>query len=98
MAVSNSPTFVSGEKTVTASGTREALASAQRVKSLTIVAKTGNTGQVYVGGDDVSTSTNDGLYPGDSVRIPAVNWLNLADIYLDVDTGGEGVDYYAVKA
>ena len=98
MAASNSPTLVSSEKTVSVSGTAEALSSSQRVKSVTIIAKSGNTGQVYVGGSDVATTTNDGLDSGDAIEINAESWLDLADIYLDVDTNGEGVDYYGVKA
>tara|TARA_Y100000310_G_scaffold183744_1_gene183866 strand:+ start:333 stop:632 length:300 start_codon:yes stop_codon:yes gene_type:complete len=99
MATSTSaPTFISGEKTVTAAGTAEALASTQRVKSCAVVAKLGNTGKVYLGGSDVASTTNDGLDPGDVVNLPAINWLDLAHVYIDVDTTGEGVDFYAVKA
>ena len=98
MAASNSPTLVSSEKTVTASGTAEALSSSRRVKSVTVVAKTGNTGQVYVGGSDVAITTNDGLTPGDALEVGSEEWLDLNDIYVDVDTNGEGVDFYGVKA
>jgi len=98
MAASNSPTLISSEKTVSATGEAEALAAAQRVKSLTVIAKTGNTNNVYVGGSDVATTTNDGLAPGDALDIPAINWIDLADVYIDVDTNGEGVDFYAIKA
>ena len=99
MASSETTTFIAAEKTVAAAATAEAIAAAsQRVKSLTVIAKTGNTGQVYVGGSDVGSSTNDGLAPGDSLVIPALGWLDLSDVYIDVDTNGEGVDYYAVKA
>ena len=98
MAASETPTIIASEKTVTSAGTAEALASAQRVRSVTIIAKTTNAGQVYVGGSDVASTTNDGLNPGDELEVPAENWLDLADIYIDVDTNGEGVDFYAVKA
>ena len=99
MAASETPTIISSAKTVSAAGTAEALAaSSQRVKSVTIVAKTGNTGRVYVGGSDVSSATNAGLAPGDTLVVPAVNWLDLRSLYLNVDTSGEGVDFYAVKA
>ncbi len=74
------------------------MAGANRVKSVVIIAKTGNTGQVYVGGSDVATTTNDGLDAGDSLEIESAGWMDLAAIYLDVDTNGEGVDFYAVKA
>ena len=99
MAASNSPTLISSAQTVSSAGTAVALSSSsQRVKSLTVVAKPGNTGQVYVGGSDVASTTNSGLAPGDSVILPAVNWLDLKDVFIDVDTNGEGVDFYAVKA
>ncbi len=99
MAESDSPVLLSAEKTVTATGTAEALvASSRRVKSVVIVAKAGNVGQVYVGGSDIATTTNDGLDAGETLAIEAHGWLDLANIYIDVDTNGEGVDFYAVKA
>jgi hypothetical protein len=99
MGASETPTIISSEKTVTAAGTAEALsASSQRVRSLSVIAKTGNTGQVYVGGSDVASSTNDGLAPGDTLMVPSLNWLDLSAMYVDVDVSGEGVDFYAVKA
>jgi hypothetical protein len=97
MAVSETPTLISSEKTVAVAGTQEALSASQRVKGLTLIAKTGNTGQVYVGGSDVASTTNDGLAPGDSLIVPAVGWLDLSEVYVDVDVSGEGVDFYAVK-
>ncbi len=73
------------------------VSASQRAKAVTIIAKTGNTGQVYIGGSDVATTTNDGLDAGETLSIEAVGWLDLADVFLDVDTNGEGVDFYAVK-
>ena len=99
MAASETTTFVASEKTVSTAGTSEPLSStSQRVKSLTLIAKAGNTGQVYVGGSDVSSTTNDGLAAGESLSIPAISWLDLSNVYIDVDTNGEGIDFYAVKA
>ena len=99
MAASNSPTLLTSEKTVAAAGTAEALSSTpQRVLSLAIIAKSSNTGQVYVGGSDVDSSTNGGMAPGDSLELSGGNAMDLADIYIDVDTNGEGVDFCAVKA
>ena len=92
------PILFSGEKTVTAAGTAEAIASSLRCKAVTVTAKKGNTGQVYLGGSDVAATTNDGLDPADSIDIEADNWLDLKDLFIDVDTNGEGVDIYAVKA
>ena len=99
MAASDSPTLLASEKTVASTGTAVALVSAsQRVKSVTIIAKAANTNNIFVGGSDVDVNTNDGLAAGDTLEIPALNWLDLADIYIDATTNGEGVDFYAVKA
>ena len=99
MAASNSPTLLASQKTVAAAGTAESISStSQRVTGVTIAAKTSNTGQVYVGGSDVASTTNAGIAPGDALEIPSESWLDLNDVYIDVDTNGEGVDFYAVKA
>ena len=100
MAASETPTLISGDKTVAAAGTAEALASAsQRVRSVTIVAKDANTGRVYVGGSGVDSTVNSGLLAGDVLtHTTAGGWLDLADVYIDAAVSGEGVDYYAVKA
>ena len=98
MAASESPVIISSEKTVTTAGTAVALSASQRVKALTVIAKAGNAGQVYIGGADVASTTNDGLDAGDTISFEAVNWMDLADIFVDADSNGEGVDFYAVKA
>lgn len=90
--------FQSGQKTVTTAGTAVTLTSSvEQYHSLTILALPGNTGQVYIGGADVASGTNGGLAPGDKLTItPArAHALDLSDIYIDVDTNGEGVDFYA---
>ena len=54
------------------------MAATQRIRSVTLIAKTGNTNKVYVGGSDVASTTNDGLAAGDALEIVADNWLDLA--------------------
>ena len=89
--------LISGAKAVTSAGTAEAIASSGLFNHLVIHAKPGNTGQVYVGGSDVDSSTNGGLSPGDTVKFSPNKGhvLDLTAIYLDVATSGEGVDFYA---
>lgn len=96
MANSRSPALLSGEKTVAAAGTAEAVAAAERVKSVVIIAKSGNLGQVYVGGSDVASTTNDGLDAKEALTLDGHGWFDISDIFLDVDTNGDGVDFYAV--
>jgi len=85
--------MISGAKTVTTAGTAEALGSGI-FKALTIIPKVANTGQVYVGGSDVASATNDGLDAGDTLVLGDGRGLSLASVYIDVDTNGEGVDFY----
>lgn len=80
-----------GRKTVSSVGTAEALAGDTPIRSVNITALRTNTGNVYYGDSDVSSTTySDILAPGDArgIRID-----NLNKIYLDVDTAGEGVSY-----
>ena len=94
-------TIYVGEKTVAAAGTAEALDTIDTVfRSILIIPKTGNTNQVYLGGSDVASTTNDGLDADESVTfstdIPRHRGFRLSDIYADVDTNGEGVDFYCI--
>jgi hypothetical protein len=92
-------TGISGAKTVTTAGTAEALqANIDLYKSLSIRANTTNTGQVYVGGADVASTTNEGLEAGASLDLPTSNhgW-DLSDIYIDVSVSGEGVSFYGKR-
>lgn len=94
------PTFITGEKAVTTAGTALKLATGHRFKSVVVVAKTGNTDQVYVGGSDILSTTNDGMAAGDKLVIPtgAHNYVSGDDIYVNSAVSGEGVDWYAEKA
>lgn len=90
-----------GEKTVGTPGTAERLvesADGARYYSVAIVAKSGNTGNVYLGGSDVDSDTHGGLAPGASVTFESrTGSLDLTEIYVDVDNGNEGVDLYALR-
>jgi hypothetical protein len=92
-SIGNSGRMISGAKTVTTAGTAEALGSGI-FKALTIIPKVANTGQVYVGGSDVASATNDGLDAGDTLVLGDGRGLSLSSVYIDVDTSGEGVDFY----
>jgi len=86
--------IISGQKNVSSAGTAEALGSATDIISVTIKAKSSNTGNIYVGGSDVSSSNGLILEPGDAVSLD-IN--DLSTVYIDADTNGEGVSYLALK-
>lgn len=86
-------TVYNGQKTVTTAGTAEALAAAQELESgVLIKALAGNSNNVYVGDSDVDSSDGLILASGEEVFIEVDD---LAEVYLDVDTDGEGVSYIA---
>lgn len=86
-------------KTVTTAGTREVLTTAQRhVSAVSIQAEADNSGAMYVGGDNVS-STNClmVLSPGATVELDAVKLglgdakIDLSSLWLDSAVSGDGV-------
>lgn len=100
---SRNPWMASGSATATA-GTPTSLTGTtstggNKASGVSIIAKVSNTSNVYVGGSaDVNSTINDGLAPGDAIEFgppPRQQHINLDLVYIDVDTSGEGVDFYA---
>ena len=87
-------------KNVTAAGTAEPLnATSFAVTSLVIRARPDNTGNVYVGGEDVD-NTKVPWEPGDFIGydLDYANFgLDLNKIYVDADNNGDGVYLYFVE-
>ena len=83
-----------GVMTVTTAGTDLVLAASTACKMVIIQAQTDNTTGIAVGasGVDATIATGTGvfLYPGESVTLMVDN---LADVYVDALTNGEGVRY-----
>ncbi len=101
---------VSGQQDVAAAGTAEALVAStvayRYVREVTIKAKPGNAGNMYVGNDNANdvTSTNGyPLAPGDSISFSFVNFpgsgderIDLNSIYVDADTSADDVQFIAL--
>ena len=84
----------SGNKNVTTAGTQLALATTQAVKGVVIKAKAANTGVIYVGASDVSSTTGFALAAGESITLDIDD---LATVYIDSSVNGEGVTYIATN-
>lgn len=96
--------MLAGEKTVTTNGTAERLISLTEPggtnwRRVLIISKASNTNPIFVGGGDVSSSTNDGLAAGASITFESAfrNHFDASDIWIDVTTNGEGVDIWLTK-
>jgi hypothetical protein len=85
---------ISGQVNVTTAGTAVALGTTNDIISVVIKAKSSNTGNIYVGGSNVSSSNGLILSAGDAVSLD-IN--NLSSVYIDSDVNGEGVSYLALK-
>ncbi len=84
-------TLVYGRKTVTASGTEVALAASTALKhGVTVKALLGNSNNIHVGLNGVTTSTGFQLDAGQEIFLKVAN---LATVYIDADTNGEGVSF-----
>lgn len=86
-------------KTVTTAGTQVALATSTNASSIIIRAMENNGGAVYIGDSTVSNTTGK-LSPRDSISWESDRnrgLLDLADIYVDSDVDGDGVDVWYVE-
>ncbi len=80
----------SGSKDVTTPGTQVAVAASTACRRVIVQAKITNTGYIYVGASDVSSANGISISAGNSVTLNVSN-LNL--IFIDADTGSEGVTF-----
>lgn len=77
---------------VTNAGTRVQFPNQAILSMVTIKAKIGNAGTIYVGNSTVAASNGYQLSPGDSIPVEVAN-LNL--IYIDAANNGDGVSWVA---
>ncbi len=90
--------FKSSTLTVTTSGTRLQFSNtADRVKSLSVRARPGNTNNAFLGDVTVTTSLGWTLQPGESKTLDFGDGsAPFSDFYADVTTSGEKLDWTAI--
>jgi hypothetical protein len=82
------------QRTVAGVGTPQALGSALEIAGVYIRALLSNSGTIFLGDSTVSSSAGFPLTSSDDpLFYPA---SNLDEVYVDVDTAGEGVVYWPV--
>jgi len=87
----NTDTIGNGQKDVAAAGTAEVLAASTPCSSVTIKAKHTNTGMIFVGDSSVDSTNGFVLDAGETISI---DLSDLALIYLDTNSNGDGVSYF----
>jgi hypothetical protein len=92
------PKYISAEKLVATAGTRVALASAKTLTTHAIIkARSTNAGLVYIGGVTVAAANGYHLAANAEVKLSDLlaagtnESFNLAELYLDAATNGDGV-------
>lgn len=95
MTRENFNTVASGQDTVSTAGTAEQLngGTSENIPNrgvLHVKALSGNGGSVYLGDSSVSATTGYELTASESVTLHVGN---VNDVWIDVDTGGEGVSW-----
>lgn len=80
----------SGVQSTVTAGTRVALKTTTSIKSVTVRAKSVNTGLIYVGSVAVTSSNGFQLSPSETVSLDVDD---LAKVYIDSAINGEGVTF-----
>lgn len=83
-------TISDGSKDVTTAGTRVTLASSTPCKKVVVVAKSTNTGVIWIGGSTIATGRGEPLVAYQKTEIQITN---LASVYIDSTVNGEGVTF-----
>mgnify|MGYP003150988872 CR=1 FL=1 len=90
--------FRNGTQNVDESGTAEALVAANTyVASVSMKARDGNAGNIYLG-DSTVDSTTPPVTPGTVISVSDERGgaINLADIFVDADTNDDDVDFWYI--
>ena len=64
------------------------------LRSITIRAKSGNTGSIWIGGSTIDTTISSGLGGGEGIEFVSPTGIDVSLIYIDGGTATDGVDYY----
>ena len=88
---------VSGTITVTTAGTRVQASHKGNVRSLVFKARQANTGDICIGGPDVSSSEGFILAPGEAVHLNFRFAISTAQIWADAYTNGDKIDFLGLE-
>ena len=86
--------IITGQTSVTTSGTAVKLLNV-KTKSILVKANIGNTGNIFISGTGVTSTTGLILAPGESVTLDH-NTAKKA-VWIDAASNGDGVNFLAIK-
>jgi hypothetical protein len=94
--IPNKKTWRHGQKNVTTAGTPEALGDLEIPDGypVTVIAKTGNTGYIYLGKTEGACANSNTRFDGLSAGLAhSLRVKNLNEIWIDASVDGEGVSW-----
>ena len=84
---------VSGTIKVTAAGTRVQAGHKSNFNTAVFKARSDNSGDVYLGGSDVSSTDGMTLTPGESIQLQLANPVSTAQFWADAANNNDQVDF-----
>ena len=84
---------VSGTIKVTTAGTRVQASHKGNFATAVFKARSDNTGDVYLGGSDVSSTDGMTLTPGESIQLQLANPVSTAQFWADAANNNDQVDF-----
>ena len=84
---------VSGTIKVTTAGTRVQAGHKANIKTAVFKARSDNTGDLYLGGSDVSSTDGMTLTPGESIQLHLANPISTSQFWADAANNNDQVDF-----
>ena len=84
---------ISGTIKVTSAGTRVQAAHKGNFRTAVFKARSDNSGDIYLGGDDVSSSAGMTLTPGESIQLQLADPASSAQCWADAALNNDQVDF-----
>ena len=84
---------ISGTIKVTSTGTRVQAAHKGNFNTVVFKARSDNTGDVYLGGDDVSSTDGMTLTPGESIQLQLANPVSTSQFWADAANNNDQADF-----
>ena len=84
---------ISGTRKVTSAGTRVQAAHKGNVRAVVFKARADNTGDVYLGGSDVSSTDGMTLSPGESIQVNLADPESTSQFWADAANNDDQIDF-----
>ncbi len=88
---------ISGTIKITNAGTRVQVSNKGNARSLIFKARHDNTGDCYLGGDDVSSTEGLTLSPGETIHVQVPDSVAISQFWADAANDNDQVDFLGIE-